>query len=87
MPCAVLRAQLSAMRDEAASNLESAESDLETAIQAFLANIPGQTLDSNQNTPSNQRGVLRYLYNGGLLRLQNSESSASQQVKCATLSA
>ena len=75
------------MRDEAASNLESAESDLETAIQAFLAIMPGQALASNQNTPSNQRGVLRYLYNGGLLLAQSSESSASQQVKCATLPA
>jgi hypothetical protein len=78
------------MRDGAISDLESAESNLETAIETFLANV--QVHDALQakmqvhTFASNQKSILRYLYTGGLRRARSAESSTSQpaQVKCAT---
>lgn len=84
---ASLVSKLSEMRDHARSDLESAERDLETANEVFRAaviNMPGQAFSSDQRI---RNGVLRYLYDGGLLRAQRSESSTSQQVKCAKLHA
>ena len=73
------------MRDGAISDLESAESNLETAIETFLANALQAKMQVH-TFASNQKSILRYLYTGGLRRARSAESSTSQpaQVKCAT---